>query len=67
MSFREWLLSELVNDGIVDAEMEVEELTKQMLLEDTELGVDDIEIYEDQYREHCKGMGFEPDIDLPEM
>ena len=67
MGFREWLSSELVNDGVIDTDVEIDEITKQMLLEDTELGVDDIEVYEDQYREYCKGMGYDPVIDLPEM
>ena len=67
MSFNEWLQAELVNDGIFDeGDYGLEILSEQMLLEDTEVDADDLEVYREQFEAHCKSMGVEPEWDLPE-
>jgi hypothetical protein len=66
MSFKEWLYTELINDGIIDEDTDLEDITEQMLLEDTEVDTADIENYREQFRDHCNGIGEEPVWDVEE-
>lgn len=67
MSFREWLYAQLVADEVIDnEETTVEDLSKDMLITETSLYEDDIESYENDFREYCDNTDQEPDWDLPE-
>lgn len=67
-SYREWLYIQLENDGVINTdEVSVEELSEEFLIETTELEVDDLLNYKDQYIEHCNRMGIEPVIDVEEI
>lgn len=68
MSYREWLYAELVNDGVIDDDdTDLESLNKNDLFSDTELEMDDFDNYAEQFAEHCRDLGVEPDWDLPDM
>lgn len=65
MSFKEWLYAELQNDEVIDPdEVDLEELSEDMLLAETEVTEDDLENYKNQFREHCESTGDTPDWDL---
>lgn len=64
MSFKEWLCTELIEEGVVDEDIDPDELSTQMLLEDTELDEEDIENYKQQFAEHCENLDKEPSWDL---
>lgn len=65
MSYVEWLYDQLCEDGFIDSiEYERDELTKTLLISSTELEEDDLDNYEEQFKEHCSDRGIEPDWDL---
>lgn len=65
MSYKEWLYAELQNDEVIDPdEVELDELSEEMLLDTTELTEDDLENYKNQFKEHCAAQGEEPDWDM---
>lgn len=65
MSFKEWLYTELDNDGVIDpSDVDIDELDKDFLLSCTDLEEDDLDNYEEQFREHCRRRGETPVMDL---
>lgn len=65
MSYREWLYYQLIGDEVIDEDdYTTEELTKEVILQETEVEELDLENYESQFIEHCKGLGVDPDWDL---
>lgn len=67
-SYREWLYIQLENDGVIDTDdISAEEISEEFLIETTDLEVDDLLNYKDQYIEHCNRMGIKPVIDVEEI
>lgn len=61
MSYKEWLLAELENDGYIDSvEMDILEIDRDYLLQCTEVVEADLDNYEAQFAEHCKNRGATP-------
>ena len=65
MSFKEWLRTELINDGVIDEDEDFE-FTVNELVTTTSLDEEDIENYKDQFIEHCSSVNVEPEWDLDE-
>lgn len=64
MSFRNWLYNMLFEEGVIDESFDADEFTVDDLLESTELDVEDLQNYRDQFTEHCASTGAEPEYDF---
>jgi hypothetical protein len=65
MSFREWLYDQLLADDLIDEDMyTADDINEDMMLTETDLESYDIDIYRDQFEEHCKSVGVEPEWDV---
>lgn len=63
MSFRDWLYSELVDDGIIDNDYE-DDFTIEQLYAETELTEDMYEQYKSEFEDYCESIDQEPDWDV---
>lgn len=67
LSFLNWLYDELVNDEIVDpTEVDIDELSKEFLLTETECTEEDYQNYKDQFTQHCESVSESPEWDVEE-
>ena len=65
MSFSEWLISELIGNGILDEDFD-DEITKDMLEDEYDISGEEYEDYKNQYVEYCESMSLETDFDMDE-
>lgn len=67
LSFLNWLYDELVNDEIIDpAEVDIDELSKEFLLTETECTEEDYQNYKDQFIQNCESVSESPEWDVEE-
>lgn len=67
LSFLNWLYDELVNDEIIDpAEVDIDELSKEFLLTETECTEEDYQNYKDQFTQNCESVSESPEWDVEE-
>lgn len=67
LSFLNWLYDELVNDEIIaPAEVDIDELSKEFLLTETECTEEDYQNYKDQFTQHCEAVSESPEWDVEE-
>lgn len=65
MSLSEFIYEELVGDGYIDAEdYDASDITRDMLMQETDLEETDIDDLVNQYREKCAEDGVEPNEDI---
>lgn len=65
MSYVEWLYAELVEEGFIDEDSySPDELTKTVLLTETEIEEADLDNYENEFVAHCRTYGETPIMDL---
>lgn len=65
--FKEWLYDRLVSEGVIDAdEISVDELSEDMLNQQTEVNEYDLENLKEEYQALCEQAHDEPSFDLPE-
>lgn len=65
MSFSEWLISELIGDGILDEDFD-EEITKDSLEDEYDISGEEFDDFKSHYAEYCESMGLDPDFDVVE-
>lgn len=67
LSFLNWLYDELVNDEIIDpTEVDIDELSKEFLLTETECTEEDYQNYKDQFTQHFESVSESPEWDVEE-
>lgn len=67
LSFLNWLWDELVNDEIVDpTEVDIDEVSKEFLLTETECTEEDYENYKSQFSQYCATANERPEWDVEE-
>ena len=67
MSYKEWLYTELENEGVIDTdEWDLDDITTEALLESTDLDSCDLDNYTNQFKEYCSRRGITPVWDLDE-
>lgn len=65
MSLTEFIYQELLGDGTLDDESySAEDITRDFLNQETELGEEEVEDLISQYYEYCNNEGITPDNDL---
>lgn len=59
MSFTEWLLQQLVDEGVIEEDdYDAETVDKQTLLDETSLDEEDLNSYYEQYLDFCSAYGY---------
>ncbi len=65
MTLSEFIYHELVNDGTLDDDVYTSsDLSRDMLLQETELGNEEIDDLISQYKEYCEDECIDPDMDM---
>lgn len=66
MSYKEWLYNQLVDEEIIDEfdYEDADEVSRTVLLTETELEEDDLDNLENQFVEYCRTHGEQPIMDL---
>lgn len=65
MSYKEWLYTQLENDGYIDSEeVDRSEISYDFLRTTTEVDGYDLDNYESQFAEHCLNQGVTADWDV---
>lgn len=67
MSYKEWLHAELIGDDEISEETDVDEISRDFLLTQTDVDESDLEDYHGQFINACEINGWEPVEDLPEV
>ena len=63
MSFKEWLHSTLIQEGVIDDDFD-DDFDFDQLMTETELSHEDYEQYKEEFNRHCESIGQTPIWDV---
>lgn len=65
MTLTEYIYTEMVNDGTLDEDIyDASDVTRDFLMQETELSEEEIDDYVREYNEYCESEGITPVEDL---